>query len=149
MYGLYAPVLILQAFCVYHAYRNNAEQRWYWLIVFFPVVGCGIYLFHHFYNRNSIEAIAEGVKVIVNSNYEVEQLEKAFHFSDNLKNRTNLADAYVRSGRYEEAINLYRQSLTGFMADDPSLRMKLLNAFFLNQNYTEAITLGNLLGSEK
>ncbi len=148
MLGVYTPVILLQAFCVYHAYRNNADYRWYWLIVLFPLIGCGIYLFYHFYNRRNIQTITESVKVVVNRNYKVEQLEKAFQFSDNLTNRLNLADAYVSSGRYDEALKLYRGALTGFMADDPHIRMKLLNALVLNQNYPEAVIVGEALESD-
>jgi len=149
MFGLYTPLILLQAFCIYHAYRNNAEQRWYWFILIFPGIGCAFYLYHHFYNRNSLNTIAEGVKEAVSSNYKVTQLEKALRFSDTIKNRINLADAYVDCGRYPAAITLYQETLTGFMADDPSLRMKLLQAHFLNQDYSQAIALGNDLKSEK
>jgi hypothetical protein len=149
MYGLYTPVILLQAFCFYHAYRNNAEQRWYWFIVLFPVIGCVFYLFHHFNNKSSIDSITKGVKEVINSNYHIEQLEKALQFSDTLLNRINLADAYVGYTRYKDAIVLYRDSLTGFMADDPGLRMKLLYAHFLNQDYTETIALGKDLESDK
>jgi hypothetical protein len=149
MYGFYTPILILQAFCVYHAYRNNAEQRWYWLIVFFPLIGCLIYLFHNFYNRRTVSTLAEGMKEVVNSNYKIEQLEKALRFSDNITNKVNLADAYIKFKRYEDAINLYRSCQVGFMADDGSLRMKLLLAYFLNQDYSSAVEIGSSLEKEK
>src|SRR5687768_13725127 len=106
MYGFYAPIFLLQAFCVYHAYRNNAEQRWYWLIVFFPLIGCIVYLLHIFNNRDTIDSITENVKGAVIKNYRIDQLEKAYRFSDNIKNKVNLADAYAENGRYKEAIEL-------------------------------------------
>jgi hypothetical protein len=145
MYGYYTPILVLQAFCLYHAYKNNIEQRWYWLILFFPGVGCLMYLYHNFYNRRSINNISEGIKVLVNTNYKIEQLERAYKFSDNLKNRLDLADEYMKVKRYSEAVELYRLSLTGFMADDAALKSKLLQALFLNEDYTAAIEIGNQL----
>src|SRR5688500_8079699 len=149
MYGLYTPIFLLQAFCVYHAYRNNAEQRWYWLIVFFPLIGCLIYLLHNFNNRTTIDTLTENVKEAVISNYKLEQLEKALRFSDNLKNKTNLADAYVENGRYQDAISLYSACLQGFMSDDPFVQMKLLNAHFMNGDYDSAVKYGDKLGSDK
>src|SRR5688572_7886882 len=131
MLGLYTPLLILQAFCVYHAYKNNVEQRWYWLIIFFPLVGCLIYLYHNFYNQSTVQTISQGVKGVVNSNYRVEQLEKALRFNDNVANKVNLADAYAKLGRFEEAIELYTDCLSGFMAEDPELRMKVVHAAFM------------------
>lgn len=149
MYGLYVPVLILQAFCVYHAYRNNAEQRWYWLILFVPLIGGILYLVHTFNNRATLESLTENVKEVVISNYRIEQLEKALHFSDNLKNKVNLADAYAEAGRSGEAIHLYSECLQGFMADDPGIRMKLLRTCFLNGEYERAVELGKGLAGEK
>jgi hypothetical protein len=149
MYGLYTPVILLQAFCVYHAYRHNTEQRWYWIILFLPALGSALYLFDHYYNRRDIHAVKESIKGVVNNNYKIEELEKALQFSDNHTNRINLADAYVESGRYGDSIKLYQESLTGFMADDPAVRIKLLQAHFLNQDYTETIIIGKELESDK
>jgi hypothetical protein len=149
MIGLYTPVLILQAYCLYHAYQNNNIQRWVWLIVFIPVVGCAIYLYHNFYNRSNIETIAEGVKHVVNSNYKLEQLERAHRLSDNITTKANLAGGYATYGRYDDAITLYRECLRGFMADDPTLKMRLLHVYFLKQDYEATIDLGYSLQSEK
>lgn len=149
MLGLYTPLLLLQAFCLYHAYRNNAEQRWYWFIILFPGIGCLIYVFHHFYNRNNLRTLTQNVKEVVNSNYRIEQLEKTLRFADNISNRTNLADAYVTYGRHKDAIGLYKECLSGFMADDPVLRMKLLHAYFLDQDYESACACGGGLEQEK
>ena len=149
MIGFYTPILILQAFCLYHAYRNNSMQTWFWLILFLPGIGCAIYLYHHFYNRNNIETLAEGVKNVVNTNYKLEQLEKAHRLSDNTATKTNLAAAYATYGRFDDAINLYQECLTGFMADDPTLQMKLLQTYFLKKDYDAAVRLGANLQYEK
>jgi hypothetical protein len=149
MLGLYTPVFLLQAFCVYHAYRNNVEQRWYWLILFFPLVGCLIYLFHNFNNVSTLKNIEENVKSVVINNYRIEQLEKALRFSDSLKNKINLADEYVKVTRYGDAVGVYESCIQGFMADDPSLKMKLLQAHFMNGNYPSAVEQGNSLTLEK
>jgi hypothetical protein len=149
MIGYYTPILILQAFCLYHAYRNNSLQSWLWLIILLPGIGCGIYLYDHFFNRSNIETLAEGVKNVVNTNYRIEQLERAHKLSDNITTKTNLAAAYVAYGRLDDAISLYKECLTGFMADDPSLQMKLLQAYFLKQDYAAAIELGNNLEQHK
>ena len=148
MYGVYTPILILQAFCIYHAYRHNAEQRWFWLIVLLPVAGSVIYLVHTFSNRRVISGLAENVKLVVNSNHWIEELEKAYEFSDNLKNRLNLADAYTGVARYGDAIALYEGCLQGFMADDPAVRIKLLQCFFLNGEHHKVVGLGNDLESQ-
>jgi hypothetical protein len=149
MVGLYSLIVLLQAFCIYHAYSNNVEQRWYWFILFFPGIGCALYLYHSFYSRKNIGNLAETVKIVVNSNHKLEQLEKEFRFSDNMTNRLNLADGYVSFGRNAEALELYKGALLGFMADDPVVRMKILNTYYLNRDFSEAIEVGQSLESEK
>ena len=150
MVGLYTPLLILQAICLYHAYRNRADQYWYWLIVLVPGIGCAFYLAHNFYNRNNLQTLKQGLNEVVNSNYRIEQLEKQVKFVDNIANKILLADAYVSVGRLPEAIALYNECLSsGFMADDPTLRMKLMEAYFLHKAFDEVLTVGRLLESEK
>lgn len=149
MFGYYTPVLLLQAFCLYHAYKNNTQQMWYWIIIFFPVGGCLIYLYNSFYNRNNIRNLAEGIKGVVNSNYRIEQLEKELRFADTVTNKTRLADAYVAIGRYQDAVGLYSDCLKGFMADDPALRMKFLQACYFIQDYESTVQCGMQLETEK
>lgn len=149
MFGFYTPILILQSLCIYHAYRNNSEQKWYWLIIFFPAIGCLIYLYHHFYSRQNISSLAEGVKVVINSNYKIERLEKELKFADTVVNKSRLADEYVKVGRYSEAINLYADCLKGFMADDPHLMIKLVHAHYLNSEFEQAVQVGDKLKTEK
>jgi hypothetical protein len=149
MLGLYTPVFLLQAFCVYHAYRNNSEQRWYWLILFFPLVGSIIYIVHHFNNVSSLNKLKENVREAVINNYKIEQLEKALRFTDTIKNKLLLADEYVKVGRYKDAITLYSSCQEGFMSDDAGVKMKLLYAYFMDEDYNNAAELGRKLSSEK
>ena len=149
MYGLFTPVLLLQAFCVYHAYKNNSEQRWFWLIIFFPLIGSIIYMVHHFNNVGNVQTIQENIKEVVITNYRVQQLEKAVRFSDSIQNKVNLADAYTEMGRYQDAGSLYSDCLQGFMSEDTPIRMKLLSVHYMNGDYDAAVALGEKLHSEK
>jgi hypothetical protein len=148
-FGYYTPVLILQAFCLYHAYKNNNQQKWYWIIIFFPVIGCVIYLYDNFYSRHQLKSVSEVAMNLVNSNRKIEQLERDVTFNDNVTNKSNLADAYMAVKRYEEAVKLYESCLTGFRADDPDMQMKLLSAYYQNKNYKGAIVLGQKLSGFK
>ncbi|MFL5728659.1 MAG: CDC27 family protein [Cytophagaceae bacterium] len=148
-FGYYTPVLILQAFCLYHAYKNNNQQKWYWIILFFPLGGCLIYLYDNFYSRNKLKSFSEVAKNIVNSNRRIEQLEREVKFNDNVTNKINLADAYMTVDRYEEAVKLYESCLTGFRSDDPFVQMKLLSAYYQHKNYKKVIELGQKLSGYK
>ena len=149
MYQLYIPILLLQIFCLFHAHKNNSEQKWYWLIIFFPLGGSLIYFYTYFHNRTTIKAITENVKGIVITDYRVEQLEEEMRFSDSIKTKTALADEYVRIGRYKDAIDLYTDCAQGFMADDTSLLLKLTQTHFLHTNYEATVKYGEQLVREK
>lgn len=144
MFGLFTPVLIIQALCVYHAYRRSAPRSWYWIIVLFPILGCIIYLVQS--SRGQISRNpATGIAV----QDSVRALEEALKFSDTITNKIRLADAYTDVGRFREAIALYEESLTGFMSDDPLTRMKLLYTCFRDEDYARVISLGEGLEGEK
>lgn len=148
MVGLY-PLFILQAFCLFHAYKSRTDQKWYWIIIFFPYVGCLIYLYDAFYSRRTINNIAEGLKQVVNTNYRLEQLEREAKFSSNAKNKILLADEYVLYGRYNEAVALYESCREGYMIEDEPLKRKLMHALFLDKQYDRAIQLGEELKGTK
>ena len=34
MYEYFYPLLALQGFCIYHAYKTRQEHKWYWMLIF-------------------------------------------------------------------------------------------------------------------
>jgi hypothetical protein len=112
MYGIYTPVVLLHAYCIYHAYRNNAQRRWYWLIILFPLIGCIIYLIHAINHKARLDMIMdENIREAILANSRLEELEKAVEINDSVTNKVNLADEYVESGRYKDAISLYAETV--------------------------------------
>ena len=149
MFRLFPIILILEVFCLYHAYKNRADQKWFWFIIFFPMLGCIFYLYHHFYSKDNIKNVAEGVKGVVNKNYEVEKLEKEVQFSNTIKNKINLADKYAADGRTSEAIELYLSCLEGFNADNTAVKMSLLECYATSGEYQKACDIGDTFTTEK
>jgi hypothetical protein len=142
-------MLALQGFCLYHAYQHRTDQKWYYLIIFIPYIGCFIYLYDAFYSRRSVTQVTEALKHAVNSNYHIEQLEKEAKFNNSATNNIRLADAYVEIGRYAEAAELYDNCRVGFLSDDESLQRKLLKARFLTGEFNKCEELGKELSNVK
>ena len=130
MIRLFPIVIIIQLFCLYHAHNYKAEQKWYWLIVFFPIIGSLFYLYYHFYSRENVDIVTEEVKTTFISNYKIEKLEKTLKFSDTHANRIALADEHSRLGNFLEAKFHYEASLEGLFRDDVKVIMKLI---FINK----------------
>lgn len=149
-YSQYYLVIIgLEGFCLFHAYKNNTQQKWYYLIIFLPVIGCLIYLYENFYNRRNISSITEGVKTLVYNNYALDKLEKEVKYSETITNKMNLAEAYTERGRHEEAIKLYESCKNGIYQDNPELLQKLLRGYFLNKEFEKVIVIGQQLENVK
>ncbi|MEM6965826.1 MAG: hypothetical protein AAF573_13750 [Bacteroidota bacterium] len=149
MLRFYTPIALLQLFCLYQAYTRNEEQKWFWIIIFFPLIGSLFYLYHTFYSRENIENIAEGVKSNFIDNYKTSKLERELNFSDTFTNKVKLADEYYRSGDYEVAMQLYDSCLEGIYEDDKDLLMKLLRVHYQLKNYDEIIKHGEKIIDDK
>lgn len=142
MIRFYTPIILLQAFCIYHAYTRKEEQRWFWIILIFPFIGSLIYLYHTFYNRRNIEGLTESVKSSFVTNYKIDKLEKAVAFSNSVTNRILLADEHLLNGNYERAASLYESCLNGMYKDDSNLLMKLVKVNYLKKDYDQVINYG-------
>src|ERR1700755_403063 len=104
--------IVLQAICVIHCIRKGNQQRWIWVIVFVPFIGALIYFFSEIVNSRDMRNWQSGVGGLFSSVGRVSRLENNLRFADTFNNRVMLADAYLASGRTEEAIELYTGSLT-------------------------------------
>ena len=107
----YYLILILQGYCIYHAYKNGSAYYWYFLIMFLPVVGCVIYLVTQVYNRRDAEKIQEELVAVINPTKKIKDLEKRLQFSETYQNRVNLADALLDIKDYKNAITHYQEAL--------------------------------------
>ena len=149
MFRLYTPVILLQAFCLYHAYSNRVEQKWYYIIIFLPLIGSVLYLYHHFYSRDNLDLVTEGVKKTLNPNYTVEKLTEKAQVADTISNKIRLADEFKNSGQLDQAIVLYESCLTGFNAEDPEVIKKLLLTYYEAEQYDKVLPFSNLISSNK
>jgi len=149
LFRFFPLAVILQIFCVYHAYRNNSEQKWYWIILILPFIGSLLYLYHHFYSKQNIENISEGIKEVINTNYTIEKLEKNLKFSETVTNKINLADEYAKVGRHKDAIELYLSCLQGTGQNYTDIIMSLITSYYLIESYNKVIQYSNEIKDKK
>ncbi len=149
MIRFYPIVVLLQFFCLYHAYSNKQEQKWYWIIILFPFIGSIFYLYKHFYSRDAIDDVAEGVKSTFVTNYTLEKLEKELAVSDTVRNRMALADEHAKYKNYDRALELYASCLKGIYKNDPKLLLKLLQVSHALGDHAATIHYGDQLEGNK
>lgn len=125
-------ILLVQIGFAVHALRRGYPIFWVFLIVFVPVIGCLLYavvvLLPEFTQSRAALGGARAIGKALDPGRELRELREALETTDTVGNRAALAEAYVRHDRLDEAIELYRSSLTGIYRVDPVLLMGLAAA---------------------
>jgi pentatricopeptide repeat protein len=137
----YYIILALQAICVIHCLRKGTQQKWIWLIVFLPLIGCVIYIFSEMFTGRDMEQVQSGLGSILNPSGRVSKLEENLRFADTFHNRVTLADAYLASGMNDKAIDLYESSLTGAFEENEHVHLQLIVAYFNKKRYEDVIRM--------
>ncbi|MFP4845385.1 hypothetical protein [Winogradskyella sp. PE311] len=131
----YYLIVALQAFCIYHVYKNRKPYYWYFLIFFIPVFGSIIYIITQVYNKNDAEKIQEEFSSILNPTKKIKDLEKKIEFSDTYANRIELADAYAQNLDMPNAIVNYKKTLEDTDQNDLYARQQLVLCYFHLKDY--------------
>ena len=139
--ALLALSFLVQASLAVHAFRTGRE-RWMYLIILVPVIGCVIYVVvevmpeirHSSTGRRAASRIAGMIAPSGN----MEKLRERLTVLDSVENRQLLARACVNAGEYQEAIELYASCLKGVYKCDAQLMLELANANYLYERYSDA-----------
>lgn len=143
MLRLYSPVLILQIFCLYHAYKNGKDYFWYLIILIVPLIGAIMYLLTQVFNKEDIEKVTEEITAIIVPSKKVQDAEKRLAFSDTFQNRVGLADAHFENADYEKASIHYEAALKGDFQKDFYVMTQMISAMSQSENYEEVIRLAD------
>lgn len=132
-------IIALQAFCLYHFYKNRTNYYWVFLILFFPPIGCLIYIILKVYNRNDAEKITNEITHIINPTKKITDLEKQLQFSETYQNRVSLADAFLENKDYNNALPHYLEALNDSSQNDFYVISKLVEVYYLAEDYNNVI----------
>ncbi|WP_439127596.1 hypothetical protein, partial [Polaribacter sp.] len=146
---LYYLTVALQGFCIYHAYKNSKNYYWYFIIIFLPLLGCGIYLFTQVFNKKDVSVITEEITNIVNPTKKIKELQQELAFSNTFQNKINLADAFAENVDFENAILYYQKALEGNFRDDPHTINKLVKCYFEIKDYQKVIENSEKINLDK
>lgn len=140
--------IALQAICVIHCLRKGNEQKWIYLIIFLPMIGCVAYFFTEIVNVRRIHGPqlgSGGFSGFSSPVGRIRKMENTLRFADTFNNRVMLADAYLLVGRTDEAIGLYKESLTGAFSENEHVIKQLIVAYFQKGMYAEVIVMARRL----
>lgn len=135
----YYLIVALQAFCIYHVFKNHKPFYWYFLILFIPLLGSIIYIITQVYNKSDAEKIQSEVASIINPTKRINDLERQIEFIDTYANRIALADAYFQNSDMPNAILNYNKTLEDKVQDDYYARQQLILCYFELKDYKAVI----------
>lgn len=143
MVRLLAPLLlIIQITFAVHAFKTGRDQKWLWIIMFAPVVGCLAYYFLEVFPGSREERkVREGIRDIaktLNPDGELKRRAEELATTETVDNKSKLADECLNKGMFDEAIALYLSALSSQYANDPKLLFGLARAYFYNANHADA-----------
>jgi hypothetical protein len=142
MHLLGIAAVVLQVICLVHVVRTGRPYWWLWIILLLPGVGCLVYflaeLLPDMQRSPTVRRVGTDLVTIVDPGRSVRMLEEELEVADTVTNRRSLARGYVKAGRYDEAVELYRSCLKGVFEDDVGLSLELAFALFLSGAYDEA-----------
>lgn len=144
----YYLIIALQAYCIYHAYKNNRPYYWYFLIFFIPVLGSIIYIITQVYNKNDAEKIQGEITSIINPTKKIKDLENKIEFSDTYTNRIDLADAYVQNNDIPNAIVNFKKTLEDKTQNDLYARQQLLLCYYQLNDYAGVLEQAEVIKSK-
>ncbi|SDH98459.1 hypothetical protein [Winogradskyella thalassocola] len=136
---MYYLLIVVQVYCLYHAYKNSKPYYWYFLIFFIPAIGSLIYIVTQMFNKSDAEKIQEEITTVLNPTKKIKDLEKKIEFVDTYTNRIELADAYFINKDIPNAIVNYKKTLEDTVQDDLYARQNLMLCYFQLKDYSAVI----------
>lgn len=143
--NFYYITLGLQLICVLHCIRKGNQQKWIWIIVFIPLVGCIVYIITEMFTGREIHQVQSGIGSLINPSGSIRKLESNLRFSDTFNNRMALADAYLATGQTDKAVELYESSYTGAFTENEQLLKQLVIAYSIQQRYQDVLPMAQKL----
>jgi hypothetical protein len=126
--------IIIQALLIVHVIKTGRNTIWVWVIALLSFAGILAYvaveLVPDLFRSRTARRTVLGMKKALDPAADLRRYEQEARITGDVASRQRYADELTRHGRYDEAIALYRQALTGLYEHDPNLMLGLAKAQF-------------------
>jgi len=130
----YGLILLAQIACLIHAGRTGHPYFWFMVVLFVPGLGVRAYLalevIPGLLRGRTAALLSDTVSAGLDPTRQYRELAHAVEAVPSVANLKALADECVRLGRHDEAIELYRNALTGMHQTEPGTMLGLATAEF-------------------
>ena len=132
--GLYLLSLAVSVALIVHCFKTGRNTLWIMALMFLPVAGSIAYVIVEVLpdlrRSRTVRKATQGVRKTLDPERDLRQFKGVANVSGDVASRQRYADELVRQGRPDEAVEEYRQRLTGLFEHDPKLLQGLAFAQF-------------------
>jgi hypothetical protein len=135
--------LVIQVLLIIHVVRTGREMWWILVLLFLPGIGSLIYLIIEVLpslgGNVTARRTARTFGRMIDPTRELREARLEYERNRSVGTTTRLAEALVRNGKPDEAIEICKQARTGVFEDDPTILLTLGSAYFAKGAYAETI----------
>ena len=132
--GLVVLSIVIQALLIVHCIKTGRNQIWIWVIALLSYAGILAYvaveIVPGLFKSRTAQRTTRGFKKMIDPHADLRRLETHARVTGGVAQQQRHAEELVRHERYDEAIAIYRQILTGLYEHDPNLMLGLAGAQF-------------------
>jgi hypothetical protein len=126
--------ILAQAGLIVHVIKTGRNQLWIWVLLFLPLAGGVAYvaveILPELFRSRTAQRASRGFKRAMDPGANLRRYESEVRVAGNVASRQRYAEELIRHERYDEAIQQYREALTGLYEHDPNLMLGLAQAQF-------------------
>jgi hypothetical protein len=150
MSWLFVLSIVLQALLIVHCIKTGRNQIWIWVLALLSFAGVIAYvaaeLIPELLRGRTTQRAVRNVKRALDPQADLRRAENEARLTGNVASRQRYAEELAKQRRFGEAIEAYRQTLTGLYEHDPNLMLGLAQAQFGNGDAAAArATLDDLI----
>lgn len=141
---------------IIHCIKTGRNSVWIWVIVILSLLGfmapvlatvgplfasviyVAVEILPELFRGRRAQSTARGLTKAINPFGDLRRFEREAQVTGNVASRQRYAEELVRHGRFAEAIDQYRQTLSGLYEHDPNLMLGLAQAQFGNGDASAA-----------
>src|SRR5882757_201144 len=126
--------ILIQVILIIHVIKTGRNQIWIWVLALLSIPGAIAYivveLLPDVFRSRTAQRTARGLKKAMDPTADLRRYENEARVTGNVATKQRYAEELTRQGRYDDAIEQFKQALTGLYEHDPNLMLGIARAQF-------------------
>jgi hypothetical protein len=126
--------ILIQVILIIHVIKTGRNQIWIWVLALLSIPGAIAYivveLLPDVFRSRTAKRTARGLKKAMDPTADLRRYENEARVTGNVATKQRYAEELCKQGRYDDAIEQFKQALTGLYEHDPNLLLGVARAQF-------------------